>query len=176
MTETDVSINVIASSGIWHDWHRCGTESLPQLVEERQAAVVSDGDGFSAVSTGYRRTIAVSLLKAKPDCVRLKGPTTPTVNAVRYDGVTGSDVQRFASSSRRVHKRLAMEFSLKRRDKTDYFVSTQHSAAVYQVHKHCSQFYHAKWLTLDCVWSGHTYLLVTHFCYSCVKTNNWSQH
>jgi len=35
----------------------------------------------------FRRTIAVSLLKAQPDRVRLGGPTTSTVDAVRHDCV-----------------------------------------------------------------------------------------
>ena len=35
----------------------------------------------------FRRTIAVSLLKAQPHRLRLGGPTMPTVSTVRYDGV-----------------------------------------------------------------------------------------
>ena len=76
----------------------------------------------------FRRTIAVSLLKAQPDRVRLGGPTAPTVNAVRYDGVNhhlASCAQGRCVLCQRNTRLHCIKCSKR-------------------LHKHCSDFYHAK--------------------------------
>jgi len=80
----------------------------------------------------FRRTIAVSLLKAQPRRIRLGGPTTPTVIAVRYDGVN-HHLASFAQGRCVLCQRNTRLQCIKCRKR---------------LHKHCSNFYHTKWLTL----------------------------